>query len=112
MSSGSKIFMVQEGLKHYVLVFLNLSFSNSKKVKSNPCCSRRSFFSRSAVSIVVTKLNRCGVDLDTPSPTLSLLIQNHYPKPIVLKTVLHKNSFLHSDKFCFLAAADTAHKLL
>lgn len=51
MRSGSKLFMIQANQEHSVLAFLNLNFSNIKKVKSNPCCSVRSFFSPSAVVI-------------------------------------------------------------
>lgn len=52
----------------------------------------RSFLSPSAV---VMELNRCSVDSDTLSPT-SLLIQDHQPKALVLKTSQHKRLFLQT----------------
>lgn len=58
-----------------MLAFLNPNFSYSRNImKSNPCCSVRSFFSPSAV---VIELNRCSVDSDTLSPIWSSLIQDH-----------------------------------
>lgn len=41
------------------------------------------------------ELNRCSVDSDTLSPT-SLLIQDHQPKALVLKTSQHKRLFLQT----------------
>lgn len=53
------------------------------------------------------ELNRCSVDSDTLSPT-SLLIQDHQPKALVLKTSQHKRLFLQTiSAFCLLVTLRT-----